>query len=247
LDAVNKLKEGKMKREIIVGFAFFVFSLGFVLAAQGSGNGSGQGDNQIIGGDTDENGCLGPAGYSWNETEQACVREWETGEERYQDKEQERQQERIQSGEHVSEEGQRFMLQVESNNRVRVESGGFNAGCDCNMTQETVQNKTKLRVHLSNGVNAEIKIMPDVAAQKALERLRLKVCSEENECKIELKEVGSGQEIKLAYELKTQRRAKVLGIFGAKMEVKAQVEAENGDIIKVDKPWWAFLASEPQE
>ena len=32
----------------------------------------------VIGGETDEHGCLGPAGYSWNETEGKCVREWET-------------------------------------------------------------------------------------------------------------------------------------------------------------------------
>ena len=31
---------------------------------------------QLIGGDRDEYGCLPAAGYSWNETEQMCVREW---------------------------------------------------------------------------------------------------------------------------------------------------------------------------
>lgn len=41
-------------------------------------------DEQIIGGDRDENGCLGAAGYRWNERELACVREWESGEARYQ-------------------------------------------------------------------------------------------------------------------------------------------------------------------
>ncbi len=29
-----------------------------------------------IGGERDEYGCLGPAGYTWNETDQLCVREW---------------------------------------------------------------------------------------------------------------------------------------------------------------------------
>ncbi len=33
-----------------------------------------------IGGQRDEHGCLGPAGYSWNETIGACVREWELNE-----------------------------------------------------------------------------------------------------------------------------------------------------------------------
>lgn len=30
-----------------------------------------------IGGERDEHGCLGPAGYTWNESVGACIREWE--------------------------------------------------------------------------------------------------------------------------------------------------------------------------
>ena len=33
-----------------------------------------------IGGERDEYGCLGPAGYSWNEEANACIREWELNE-----------------------------------------------------------------------------------------------------------------------------------------------------------------------
>jgi len=31
------------------------------------------------------------------------------------------------------------------------------------------------------------------------------------------------------------------------MDVSAQIDAETGEIIRVKKPWWAFLASEPEE
>lgn len=34
-------------------------------------------DPQVIGGERDEHGCLGPAGYTWSEEAQACLREWE--------------------------------------------------------------------------------------------------------------------------------------------------------------------------
>jgi hypothetical protein len=41
--------------------------------------------SNVIGGQRDSNGCLGPAGYSWNSSEKECVREWEnTTEGRYQ-------------------------------------------------------------------------------------------------------------------------------------------------------------------
>ncbi|VVB77982.1 Uncharacterised protein [uncultured archaeon] len=37
-----------------------------------------EGNSQnIIGGDKDSHGCLGPAGYSWNSSIGACIREWE--------------------------------------------------------------------------------------------------------------------------------------------------------------------------
>ncbi|GAG23697.1 unnamed protein product, partial [marine sediment metagenome] len=32
---------------------------------------------QPIGGERDEHGCLGPAGYTWDENVGACLRDWE--------------------------------------------------------------------------------------------------------------------------------------------------------------------------
>ena len=97
------------------------------------------------------------------------------------------------------------------------------------------------------GKNAEVKVMPNTASERALERLRLNVCSEENNCTIELKEVGQGNQTKAAYEVQVQRHFKLLGMFQTKAQVKAQIDAENGEVIQVKKPWWAFLATEPEE
>jgi len=108
-------------------------------------------------------------------------------------------------------------------------------------------NGTQLKVHLSNGRNAEIKIMPDTASETALARLRLKVCNETRNCTIQLKEVGQGNETRLAYELQIERHSRILGIFEAKMQVRAEVDAETGEVISVGKPWWAFLATQPEE
>jgi len=154
----------------------------------------------------------------------------------------------VQDGTYAGEGGQMLKIQTQENNRIRLETGGISAECDCEMKQERVQNETKLYVELSNGKNAEIKVMPDTASEKALERLKLKTCSEENNCNIELKEVGKSNEDKqLAYEMQIERHSRVLGIFKSKMQVQVQVNAENGELIRVKKPWWAFLASEPAE
>ncbi len=39
-------------------------------------------DEPLIGGERDEHGCLGPAGYTWNEDVGACIRSWELDENR---------------------------------------------------------------------------------------------------------------------------------------------------------------------
>lgn len=154
---------------------------------------------------------------------------------------------KITAGNYVGEGGQQIQVQEMANNKIQLKVGGVSADCAGELIQEMVQNKTQLKMKLSNGENAEIKIMPDVASERALERLRLKVCSEENNCQIELKEVGQGTQTKAAYEVQIERRSRILGIFQKKMQVQAQVDAESGEIIQTKKPWWAFLASEPEE
>ena len=89
--------------------------------------------------------------------------------------------------------------------------------------------------------------MPDTASERAIERLQLKVCSEEAGCQIELKEVGEGNEARLAYEVKAQKTSRGFGLFKKDMQVEAQVDAESGEVIQSNKPWWAFLASESEE
>lgn len=150
----------------------------------------------------------------------------------------------VKAGEYNSTDGKQVKIQLQEGNMVQLQSGGVTATTAMQMVQEKVQDKTMLKVQLSNGANAEVKVMPDAASERALERLRLNVCSEENGCQIELKEVGKGEEVKAAYELQTRKEAKVLGMFKTTVQAKVQVDAENGELIKVKKPWWASLTDE---
>jgi hypothetical protein len=61
---------------LLVGFGF-ITALVYILISLAP-------EENRIGGDRDEHGCLTAAGYSWNADEQACVREWIDGEGRYQ-------------------------------------------------------------------------------------------------------------------------------------------------------------------
>jgi hypothetical protein len=147
---------------------------------------------------------------------------------------------RLQDGEHIGEGGQMVRVQTMTNNQMRLEVGGREAVASMNMNQEMVNGQMRFDAELSNGRNAEIKVMPDVASERALERLRVRTCNEENGCSVELKEVGKGEKARAAYELKTERNSRVLGMFRARMEVQAQVDAETGEVLRVRKPWWAF-------
>lgn len=45
--------------------------------ANGADTNNAPDDNQIVGGDADEHGCIGSAGYTWCEEKQECLRTWE--------------------------------------------------------------------------------------------------------------------------------------------------------------------------
>ena len=144
-------------------------------------------------------------------------------------------------------EGKQIRIEQRINNKVRLRSQNISADTDLEFEEETTNSQTKLKAKLSNGRNAEIKIMPDTASVTALQRLRLRVCSLDNNCTIELKEVGEGNRTRVVYELKAEKRAKVFGLFRARMQVQSQIDAETGEVIQARRPWWAFLTTEDEE
>ncbi|MBC8500408.1 MAG: hypothetical protein ISS25_03705 [Nanoarchaeota archaeon] len=81
------------------------------------------------------------------------------------------------------------------------------------------------------GKEKPIKIMPKVAAERAISVLG------EKYDKIELKDIG-----KPVYEASKEVRGKMFGLFPMKMQYRAQIDAESGDVV-VKKPWYHFLAS----
>ncbi|MEM0465916.1 MAG: hypothetical protein QXW97_04430 [Candidatus Pacearchaeota archaeon] len=153
---------------------------------------------------------------------------------------------RVQTGSYMNQAGEQMQIQSGAGNEIKMQVKGVEAKSNLQIGSELdpIQNRTRLRINLSNGKNAEIKVMPNTASERALERLRLKVCNSENNCTIELKEVGSGEKIRAVYEVKARKEAKFLWMFKTKMQVRAQIDAETGEVIQAKKPWWSFLTSE---
>lgn len=81
--------------------------------------------------------------------------------------------------------------------------------------------------------DSSVKIMPETASKRAIERLG------QLNFTIELKEVG--QDKKSIYELKADKETKLFGIFKKVANIQVQIDAETGEIINIKKPWWTFL------
>jgi len=133
----------------------------------------------------------------------------------------------------------------ENKNRTRVRDGNFSVDCDCNLTKEKENNKTKLKMKLSSGKNSEIKIMPETASIIAIQKLMIKNCAPENNCTIILKEVGKNETAKAVYEMQIEKQVRILGMFKTKVQARAEVDVETGEI-KIKKPWWAKLVDEKE-
>jgi uncharacterized protein YdeI (BOF family) len=148
---------------------------------------------------------------------------------------------RVMAGVYTNDNGNQMQIRAENGIKLRV--GDAEAHSLLNMSQEMVQNRTRLNAQLSNGRNVEIKIMPDTASERAIERLRIKNCNSENNCTIQLKEVGQGEQTRATYEVQAENQFRLLGLFKTKAKVMAQIDAEDGEVIQLNKPWWAFMAT----
>ena len=223
---MNFLKGGEM-RKIFLFLTVFLMAISLVLA-QGEGN---LASSQATG--------AAQAGQGTGNGTQSNI---ETQNHGADTNLQNREQIRIQSGNYTNSEGEQ--MQIERKGELRIRSGDVEANSSLDLIQEQDQNRTSLRVNLSNGRNAEIKIMPNTASATAIARLGLVNCISADGCTIQLKEVGSQNQTKAVYEVDATKNTKVLGLFNAKMSVQAQVDAETGAVVQAKKPWWAFLATQ---
>jgi heat shock protein HslJ len=83
-------------------------------------------DQKVIGGQTDDHGCLGGAGYAWDAEQESCLRSWE------------REISFVASGkEFTTRDGKMTLVITQQNNEFQVSARG------CNSTNGTVQFDSK--------------------------------------------------------------------------------------------------------
>jgi len=137
--------------------------------------------------------------------------------------------------------GNNYQAEENANARSVLQISGVEVKTDLEVE---MQANAQARVKLSNGKNAEIKVMPATASQRAIAALRLNVCSPDSGCEIQLKETSQSGEVKAVYEVQAKKEYKVFGLFRSHAIVKAQIDTQTGVVIKSERPWWTSLSTE---
>ncbi len=107
-------------------------------------------------------------------------------------------------------------------------------------------NKSQLRANLSNGQGVNISVLPDQAIKAALDRLRLmNQTMNQTNATLQLRERIHNNVPTVVYNVETNQDGRFLGIFKTAMKVNTEVDSQNGNVVAVNKPWWAFLVSVP--
>lgn len=118
-----------------------------------------------------------------------------------------------------------------------MEFHGYNVSSKLQIHVENKGNESKLRVNLSNGEQRDVKILPDVASERAIQVFQSRNIT------VQLKEVGNGTNSSLVYEADGEKEVKILGFINAKAKVQATIDSNTGEVTNVAGPWWSFLAS----
>jgi hypothetical protein len=104
------------------------------------------------------------------------------------------------------------------------------------INEDLENNETRIKVKLSTGVEQVIVVSPKDALQIAVNEL-----GSTNNLTFELSEISEGDNVKAVFSAKVDKSGKFLGIFSLNVILKTLIDAETGEVLETDKPWWAFL------
>ena len=110
-----------------------------------------------------------------------------------------------------------------------------------------VNMSTKVELYQSNGSvygtfkdnkTKLINYLPDQIREKIRERIKARIYNESFE--LELDEEGT-------YNARIKKQARLFGFIKVKEKVRAQIDPETGEFLRIKNPWWGFLAKDVVE
>lgn len=139
--------------------------------------------------------------------------------------------------------GSTVKCQIEGGRQMTVYAGKSGnmivqiKGVNMSTKVELYKNENGTLTGVFKGKNKTINITPDQVQERVRERLRQRTC----ECEeIELDDDG-------IYQVQAKKRARLFFLIPVREKVKAQIDSETGEMIRVRTSWWGFLARDIKE
>lgn len=128
--------------------------------------------------------------------------------------------------------GTQNMNVTQEQNMVQLNQEGTDVNVTLQLNQRImIQNQT-MYMNMS-GTLRELTVLPIQAMNQAMVRNQSRVY-------MELGVENSTPQ----YRIREEKQVRIIGIFPANMNVSTSVNAENGNVLNVEKPWWSFIAVE---
>jgi uncharacterized membrane protein YkoI len=119
-------------------------------------------------------------------------------------------------------------IEIDKETKVaKIESEGVKA-----TTAETLKIEEKtLKIETPKG-DVQVNVLPSIATQVAISKFPQEIKE------VELKVVNE----KPVYKIEGRKIGKLLWLFPIEISVQTKIEATEGKILQIKKPWWSFLA-----
>ena len=123
----------------------------------------------------------------------------------------------------------------ETKNSIEVK--GFLVTTKLSVKEEIKNGATIIKSQLSTGAEQDIIVMPDEAHQIALDAIKAQGIS------IELTERAEEGVLTSVFMAESVKQGKLFGLFNINVDLQALINPITGELIEVNKPWWAFLVA----
>lgn len=118
---------------------------------------------------------------------------------------------------------------VENSNKITIRA----QNSEVETSEKMIIQNEKLYMELDNGEKEEVVVLPEEASSKAAE------ATEKSQVeKIELRQ----EQKRPVYSIMAIKRIRLFWLIPVSMKIETKIDAGNGNVLSVKKPWWSFLA-----
>jgi len=133
---------------------------------------------------------------------------------------------------------------IDSRRKITIEGETGNGNIietELEVENEFNEEESDIMIKTTDGQRHAIKVLPERVRKVVRERLRIRETSLSN---LTIEEIMENGVPRVVYKLASEHPGKFLGIFKTAMKAETRIDPETGEILNINKPWWAFLVNE---